>query len=320
MLDVFVAAVEEARRFLDFLRTGRKRTSLLVLHDIDNWAIDHVFSLWFADPGDMRVTRTSWNRCASARAFRSFDLVVFGYFDMLLKYDYRPEDSVVVVHDPCEIFPQVADWKSSPPLEGRLERLRALKSVIVISVELERILTGYGVRCFRIPTMSRMPVRDSLEIDPLPVRAVSVLKDYPRKNRPLLDALGSNSEFGAQWSLRLHTGGLDEREYQQMLDEYPIYLCTSWQEGGPLPAMDAISRGSVVVSTAVGQLPEFLVHGQSAFFCEGQTEFVEILKKLIVDPVLLQKTRLEGMAAYRKARDPKAIQARAREAFVQFCK
>ena len=307
---------------------GKKRSptslpSLLALHDYDDWAIDHVFNLWFGgDPG-VRITRANWDQCATTRAFAPFDCVLFGYYDMLLRFGYAPERSMVVIHDPCEIFPQAADWKRLPPLEGRLEKLKSLRAVIVISQEMEEILTGLGVRCFRIPTMSRLEAL--LPDTPHPIKdpsgegmmqSISVYRNYPRKNAPLLQKLRQHGVAGGLWNLQLQTGGyLDAARYTEMLDQVPVYVCSSWQEGGPLPVMDALARGALPVMTRVGQIPEFLSHGETVFFCDGEAEFIESLDSLAKNPELLISMRTKAHSAYLRARDPKSIRDRVRSVF-----
>ena len=300
------------------------RPSLLALHDYDDWAIDHVFNLWFGgDPG-VRITRANWDQCATTRAFAPFDCVLFGYYDMLLRFGYAPERSMVVIHDPCEIFPQAEDWKNLAPLEGRLEKLKSLRAVIVISQEMEEILTGFGVRCFRIPTMSRLETRHSLlsQQDNAPsgevMQSLSVYRNYPRKNAPLLEKLQKHGGAGGLWNLQLQTGGhLDTARYNAMLDRFPVYVCTSWQEGGPLPVMDALSRGALPVMTPVGQIPEFLTHGETVLFCNTESEFIESLDSLAKNPELLSSMRIKAHSAYLRSRDPETIRDRVSSVFLE---
>lgn len=304
----FAAAKQRAR-------SGRHLPSVLLLHDRDGWAIDHVFRLWFPAPGEnIRFSRWNWGQVATGRALKPFDLVVFGFFDMLLKYDYDPAKSVVVIHDPSEIFPQEPGWRSSPPLSGRIERLRSLRGVITISLELEKILTASGIACLRIPTTTRLPLRDPSELVPLAPRAVSVFHDYPRKNAGLLERLQGRGRASGRWDLSLKRSGyLSADDYIAFLDQFPIYVCASWQEGGPLPAFDAMARGAVVVSTPVGQLPEVVEHGVSGFFCEDVAEFEAALSRLGAEPDSLLAARRAALSALMRQRDPGAVSWQAQE-------
>ncbi len=57
----------------------------------------------------------------------------------------------------------------------------------------------------------------------------------------------------------------------QMVDFYKnidFYLCASWNEGTPNPALEAGSSGVPVVSTRVGNMPELIVDGCNGYFIE----------------------------------------------------
>jgi ankyrin repeat protein len=112
-------------------------------------------------------------------------------------------------------------------------------------------------------------------------------------------------------------GHLDTARYTAMLDRFPVYVCTSWQEGGPLPVMDALSRGALPVMTPVGQIPEFLTHGETVFFCNTESEFIESLDSLAKNPGLLSSMRIKAHSAYLRARDPETIRDRVSSVFLE---
>jgi len=67
-------------------------------------------------------------------------------------------------------------------------------------------------------------------------------------------------------------------EFYSSLD---YYVCTSRQEGGPYPVLEAMSCECVVLSTPVGVVPEILAHGENGFFLREQTlvsDFVDIVR------------------------------------------
>jgi hypothetical protein len=306
-----------SQRILDFgcsltnkiQSTFDPRPSILVLHDLDGWALDHVFALWFGGDLPFRIVRKNWDRCATNRSLSSFEMVVFGYFDIYLRFQHDPERSIVVIHDPCEIFPQVPDWKNSEADQERLRILSALRAVVVLSAEMQAIFERYGIKTYRIPTMSRLPIFPGKTLPALKPRAVSIFKDYPRKNADLLRRLAARGEQTGRWRLELHENPkFEDHDYLRMIDEVPIYVCTSWQEGGPLPAMDVMSRGGVVVSTPVGQLQELIRHGESGFICEKEAEFSDILSLLFRDQTFLMQTRQAAFASYKKNRSRNTIQ------------
>lgn len=289
-----------------------RRPSVLVLHDIDGWALDHVFDLWFSGVQSIKIVRANWMGCSTSRAFQGFDAVVFGYLDIYLRFGFDPDRSIVVIHDPCELFPQIPDWKNARPDSKRMQVLKALRSVIVISKEMESILASHGIKTWLIPTMSRLPTIEEESILTSEPIAVSIFKDYPRKNSGLLRCLAKKGQESGKWNLRLFENpDFNDLEYLQIIDRSPIYVCTSWQEGGPLPAMDVMSRGGVVVSAPVGQVQEMITHGESGFICRNELEFYEALSALFSDRHLFQTMRRNSFDVYKIFRNKNAIASEA---------
>ena len=85
---------------------------------------------------------------------------------------------------------------------------------------------------------------------------------------------------------------MPEGEYIQMLDGGSIYICTSYQEGGPLPAMDAMARGCVVITTPVGQMMEIIQDGYNGYICSTKEQFLEKIAYLANNPEQLHTMRL----------------------------
>jgi len=52
------------------------------------------------------------------------------------------------------------------------------------------------------------------------------------------------------------------------------YLCTSWHEGTPNPALEAASCGVPVVTTRVGNMPELIEPGVNGFFIEPTVDSI----------------------------------------------
>lgn len=288
---------------------GDRRPSVLVLHDLNGWALDHVFKLWFTDVQSIRVVRANWMTCSTSRAFRGFDAVVFGYLDIYLRFGFDPTRSIVVIHDPCELFPQIPDWKNAEPDSKRIKVLKSLRGVIVISKEMEAIMQEQGIKSWLIPTMSRLPaVGGGSKIRPTQPVAISIFRDYPRKNAEQLRRLVKLGEESGRWNLKLHENpDFSDKDYLKMIDCSPVYVCTSWQEGGPLPAMDVMSRGGVVVTSPVGQVQEMITHGESGFICSNELEFAEALTQLFCDPALLALMRKNSLAAYLQLRNKSSL-------------
>ena len=298
-----------------------RRPSVLVLHDVDGWALDHVFELWFSDVQSIRIVRANWMDCSTSRAFWGFDAVVFGYLDIYLRYGFDPARSIVVIHDPCELFPQTPDWKNALPDPKRMQVLKSLCGVLVISKEMESILNGHGIKTWRVPTMSRLPAIGAQEIAGVPAVAVSIFKDYPRKNAEQLRRLAKRGVETGKWNLRIYENpNFNDEEYLKMIDCSSIYVCTSWQEGGPLPAMDVMSRGGVVVTSPVGQVLEMITHGESGFICRSDLEFEEALAQLFSNPSLLAMTRKNSLVTYTRFRNKSSVASTARRTLEEILK
>jgi glycosyltransferase involved in cell wall biosynthesis len=311
LFDVKIQSLLKDLRFClgnQAMKFGDERPFVLVLHDIDGWALDHVFELWFSDAQSTKIVRRNWTECSTSRAFWGFDAVIFGYLDIYLRFGFDPSKSIVVVHDPCELFPQIPDWKNSQPDPKRMQVLKSLRGVIVISKEMESILEGYGIKTWLVPTMSRLPALGSEEISPVPAASVSIFKDYPRKNADQLRRLARRGKETGKWDLSLYENpDFNDEDYLKMIDRSPIYVCTSWQEGGPLPAMDVMSRGGVVVTAPVGQVQEIIRDGESGFICERLDDFERILELLFSNSELLMRARRKSLASYADLRSRRSI-------------
>ena len=84
---------------------------------------------------------------------------------------------------------------------------------------------------------------------------------------------------------------LDQPEYIKLLDSYNCYICTSWQEGGPLPLVEALRRGNIALTTRVGQTDDWVIDGYNGFFCESKADFLDKISLLSWDRSLLMSMR-----------------------------
>jgi glycosyltransferase involved in cell wall biosynthesis len=99
-------------------------------------------------------------------------------------------------------------------------------------------------------------------------------------------------------------GNLDKERLYQVYAQSDVLLLTSAFEGLPIVVMDMMARGKVVVSTAVGGIPDYIEHGRTGFLTPDADEetiirtSIEYLEKLAGDESL----RLEiGRNAYQFA-------------------
>ena len=212
---------------------------------------------------------------------------------------YRPRwhgNQLTVVHDPCELFPQVPDWRNRQP---DLSHLRQYNGVAATSAEMVAVLAEHDVDAYLVNTNSTLPLRDAEIIEPgAPLRAFTRARPYPRKNLSMFDRLavalaGKAATFRRSDSVAAAT----QDAYVSDLDAHNVYVCTSWQEGGPLPLMDALRRGCAIVTTPVGQTDRLIVDGINGWICRSEDEMRERLLQLADDPHLLYRMRLAALAS-----------------------
>ena len=301
---------------------GRRR--VLFLYNVPDWAIHNVGRDWASlleGTHDFTLERFGRHEGEDPSAY---DHVVWGY--STLRYSGRmlaeslsrrplrwlrwqlagAPNRVAVVQDPSEVFPQVADWKRAPARTGHLRRFARLA---VTSNEMRGALGVLGLKTVKVNTRSLLPLRDPAAIVTEPLRAFTRAQDYPRKNLALFHSL--RSRLGGaldRCDALLGTAVLPQAEYAARLDGYNCYVCTSWQEGGPLPLMDAQRRGCVVLTTRVGQTDERVIDGVNGFFCKDEAAFERRLRQLADDPTLFLHMRHAALA---RAAMPDADRVRA---------
>jgi glycosyltransferase involved in cell wall biosynthesis len=290
-----------------------------ILHLHSGWAIETVGRLWFTGQTRARVTfmRTG-DPQLTAEFINGFDFVWYGYSSLFRQHPCDPAKAILAVHDPAELFPERADWKSACAIpEEHLRRLRGARAVVVISREMQQVLESAGVNALRIPTCSQVPLRNEAEISPTDQASLlSVGRIYRRKNFEQFKRIAASAR--RHYALRSQLKGdhfpLSEEQYLEMLDRHSIYVCTSFQEGGPLPVMDAMRRGAVVISNCVGQIPEIIEHGVNGFICGSDKEFQSVIVELAMNPDELFRLRLASLKRIQVSRNPQIIREAVNEA------
>lgn len=284
---------------------------ILYIYDIENWALHNVGMYW---AGLLKRTHVFifaklGMHCELYPA--DYDYVLFGctltterFLRVkqilggvhLLSRKWLPcynKNFISVVHDPCELFKQESNWKATIP---DLARLHHFSRLAVISNEMFEILANLGVACLKISTNSVLPARSPETIFPESLAVFSRAQAIPRKNINLFFEVKSESvscvdRFDGYFNPKI----LPVAEYVKLIDMYNCYICTSWQEGGPLPLIDAIYRGCAVLTTPVGQTDEWVQHGINGFFCLTKRDFIARVKYLSRHDDVLLDFRLKSL-------------------------
>ena len=298
-------------------KIGSASPKIRILYIHNGWAIYNVGLLWFSDADGIQCTLVNIEEFLAHPDMQDeHDILLFGYSNLLgLAENLTLTKKVwTCVHDPVEIYPEVLHWASLKPSPGAISRLKTADKVITISREVQQLLRQAGIRSVRIPTGSLLPVRSLHELDAsrdTNLKILTVGRIYPRKNYELFkeieraarERFGGAIEFSAKWDYV----PLPESEYLRRLDASNVYVCTSYQEGGPLPAMDAMRRGQVVLSTQVGQMPELIQNGVNGFVCKTRSDFLDRLGQLVGNSSLLHTMRRNSLLQIQSERGTAAI-------------
>ena len=85
-----------------------------------------------------------------------------------------------------------------------------------------------------------------------------------------------------------------------------------------MPAMDAMRRGQVVLTTPVGQIQEIIKNGENGFICQTKEQFMEKISLLSKDLDLLHRMRIASRDYILSKRSRKNIEERV-VTFLQEC-
>lgn len=285
----------------------QNRQKILYVYDFDGWALHNVGVYWASLIADKY--HFTFVRFGDHTAFEPSDYryIFFGCSLNLPRFvnlkqklarlhlypgkwlPYSNDNFITVVHDPCELYPQSSNWTQAEPY---LKRLEYFSRVSVISNQMQELTAKYSYRFTKINTTSLLPPRESEAIANMPLKAYTRANDHPRKNLELAKKIQSRLQsHSIDYSLQVNPTPIDIPDYIKLIDNFNCYICTSWQEGGPLPIADAMRRGCVVLTTPVGQTDEWVTEGVNGFFCTTEDEFLEKLLLLKNEPELLLKMR-----------------------------
>lgn len=307
------------REELQIHSIGDSHPAIRILFIHQGWAVYDVGRLWFSSVPGLQCTFARIEQFLKHPSLQNeHDIVCFGY-SYLYELAYglvRGRAAWVCVHDPRELYPEVPTWKTAAANAAVVARLKSADRILVTSKEMDLCVREQGLRPVLIPTASSLPLRRSEELQDTsfgPVKAITIGRIYPRKHFELFtqivsvakQRLGGRVQLTAKWDFV----PLPRSEYIAKLDSQHAYICTSYQEGGPLPAMDAMQRGLLVLSTPVGQIPELIIDGKNGFICKTVDEFVERLRLLTDEWYIAATMRREALVTIERLRSATVIVA-----------
>ena len=311
------------RRIKKFQRAPKEKVKVLYLSDHPDGSITHLANIWLVDNPALDLTvKYSEREKISQKDFRDYDLVVFPIAGQYFNYLYDPRKSMVIVHDLAELYAgrenDFINRAASYERKFFLQVLRKLKNILVVSREMQKILAEQGINAHLLSTMGRFPLRDKNQIITKKCSVCSVGSESWRKNPGLLFELEKHFAGRINFNLKIGFKILDDEKYLQLIDNNEIYLCTSFVEGGPLPALEAMGRGAVVLTTPVGQMPELIVDGENGFICRNKEEFIGKIELLNADFGLLQDMRKKSRETIESRRNMGDLKREAGE-FIKDC-
>lgn len=90
---------------------------------------------------------------------------------------------------------------------------------------------------------------------------------------------------------RAHQDALSRNEMVEWYKGIDVLLCTSINEGMPLPILEAMATGRPIVTTNIGDVAEMMSNGAGGFICIAYTDSVDV--KLTIESIAskLERTR-----------------------------
>ncbi|MFA5856462.1 MAG: glycosyltransferase [Candidatus Pacearchaeota archaeon] len=306
-------------------RVKKENLKILYIYDFKDWALHNVGKLWLNNQDNIKTTFISFEE-SKKEDFSKYDFIWFSYLDLFLETPYDINKSIISIHDPMELFASKKNWKRTFLIFSKEEYkfykkrkkvinlLRNSNNLVVTSIEMKNMLKKYNLKSKILITNSLLKKRDLRSIKTNKCEIISVLREYKRKNIPLLNSIIKEcNKLNIKFDSKIGKIILPEKEYLKLLDKHEIYICTSYQEGGPLPAFDAMKRGCVILTTPVGQIQEIIENGKNGFICKNKKEFIKKIIILKNNPKLLNKLRKNSLKTILKKRNDKIIKSKVRK-------
>jgi glycosyltransferase involved in cell wall biosynthesis len=265
-------------------------TKILYIHDKEDWAIHNVGKLWLENLSNKIFV--DFLKRPTLNVLNNYDYVWFGYHTLWLKNyrSFEKNKTIISVHDPCELSGVNKDI-----IEDRI--------VVTTSHQMNSFLLNIGIKVNQIiPTTGSLEYKDIIKNEK-EVKLFTISSSQNRKNISSIQSLFErcSKELNIKCYCKIGSNNiLSKHDYLKIFDDFNLYVCMSKQEGGPLPAMEAMQRGCGVLSTNVGQMPELINNNG---FILKENEFFDKIVWIQNNIEWLNRARIESINIMKTKRD-----------------
>ena len=263
------------------MRRADKRLSLRIIYDVDGWAFhNRALALEKYAPEDFDVSIASIRGTPNLEAALGDEPV-----DVVYLMDRSKLAKLQAILEERQWNPRiVVNWSNGWPMRLPIfYQLIGSSDLVLINNKVYWETTG------ELPGTYFMPNGVDREIfnvtRPIADRSPRVLwvgSELRRKLKGYDDYLiplqGELEKTGIPYDFRLVDSYSDKKATpEQMADWYnsgTILVCASEMEGTPNPALEAAACGCVIVSTAVGNMPELIRKGVNGYIVKRDTRAI----------------------------------------------
>lgn len=226
---------------------------------------------------------------AARRAARRADVVHAHWLPTGLPAAFSGKPFVLTLHGT-----DVELARRGPPVARRIVRRAAV--VIGVSQALTDAARRLGARDARfVPNGVEIPPGVAAEAEPAEVLYAGRLSPEKGIEDLLAVAEGLRLVVAGDGPLRPRVpqalGMLPRRELYGHLDRAAVVVFPSRRDGFPVACAEAMAHGRAVVATAVGGLPDMIVHGETGFLVPpgDPAALRAAIDRLLADPELRQR-------------------------------
>jgi len=267
--------------------------NILYIYDNIDWAIYNVGILWINDNADF-ISFKDFNE----KKVEPYNVIWYGYSTLYKKKPIKKINKKIVisVHDPIEI------------LRGDVDFLSSEISIVTTTDECKELLKKKNINAEIIKTNSIIPIRNATELTFEKLKLLTINSGEKRKNNnKIFELFAKCEQLNILCFSKIGHDSLHISDYVKLIDSYNIYVCMSSFEGGPIPAMDAMARGCVILSTCVGQMPELIQNGENGFILNSSDEFYKKIMWINDNKEWLHQARIKSINILKEKRNIKEI-------------